>query len=199
MIAETPLCKLAQKYGTDKSPWISETSWGHSYTPTYYEKFKDIRYSVEKVLEIGVGAGRSMPRKVYKLPHYVMGASLYMWRDFFPEAMIYGIDILPECIFESHRIQTFFCDQANKSDLKKLIKKIGSDIDIVIDDGSHLPAHQVYTCLALKPLLKKDVIYVIEDVKDLGIVDKIKAKGYEVEYTRFKHKHGWDDRLLFIK
>jgi hypothetical protein len=199
MIAATPLCRIAQKYGTDKSPWISDTQWGHSYTPEYYKRFGPIKDKVKKVLEIGIGMPKSMPRKVYQLTHYVTGASLYMWREFFPNATIYGTDILPECMFKADRIETILSDQANKDDLKKLVKKIGRDIDIVIDDGSHIPAHQLFTCLTLKKLLKKDVIYVIEDVKELGIVDKIKEAGYQVEYNRFKHKHGWDDRLLFIK
>src|SRR4030042_54082 len=74
----TPLCDIARKYGTDKSPYITDRVWGHSYTPVYYEMFKDKTDSIKKVLEIGVGAKSSMPPKVRHLPHYVVGASLYM-------------------------------------------------------------------------------------------------------------------------
>lgn len=199
MIADTPLCKLAQKYGTDKSPWISETVWGHNYTPVYYEKFRDMRNSVKKVLEIGIGTKKSMPPKVRKLKNYVVGASLYMWRDFFPNATIYGIDVLPECMVKGDRIETFLVDQGNKNQLEDLIKKIGSDIDLVIDDGSHKALHQVFTCVVLKPLLNPEAVYVIEDVKRMEIASFLEEWGYQIEYKMFKPKHGWDDRLFFVK
>lgn len=198
MIAETPLCKLAQKYGTDKSPWISDESWGHNYSPVYYERLKDKRKTFKKVLEMGVGMGKSMPQRVRRLPHYILGASLYMWRDFFPNAQIYGADILEECVFKKDRIETFLCDQGKKEDLENLIKKTGTDIDLFIDDGSHMPEHQIFTCLILKPLLKKDCIYVIEDVRHREIQIEIEKAGYKVEYQMFRQKHGFDDRLFFI-
>ena len=199
MIAGTPLCKIAQKYGTDKSPWVSETRWGHSYTPEYYKRFNPIREKVKKVLEIGIGTGHSMPRKVRHLPQYKTGASLFMWREFFPNAQIFGIDILPECMVEGEdRIKTFIVDQANKNQLEDLIKEIGDDIDIVIDDGSHQSVHQVFTCSILKRLLPKDVIYVIEDVKETAISRVINNDGFDVEYNMFKPKHGFDDRLFWI-
>jgi len=183
------LTELAVKYRTDKCPQI-----GHSYSPFYYEKFKDIRYSVKKVLEIGVGYVDALDNSIHRA-----GASLFMWRDFFPNAQIYGADIMPECVFKEDRIETFLCDQTKKEDLLKLIEKTGTDIDIVIDDGSHEQRDQRDTCLTLMPLLKKDVIYIIEDV---GIARNILAgvgDDYDWEDHPFKtHKHK-DDRLLVIK
>jgi len=152
----TKLCKLAYKYGTDKCPQIS-----HPYTPFYYELFKDKRNSIKKVIEVGIGSRSTMH---YHQTHYVTGASLYMWRDFFPNAQIYGVDILPETMLESERIETFLYDQTKKEDLEKLIEKTGSDIDIFVDDGLHSMTTQVNLCEAIMPMLKKDVIYIIEDV-----------------------------------
>lgn len=196
---QTPLCELAQKYGTDKVPWVNDKVWGHSYTPVYYEKFKDIRNSVKKVLEIGIGTQKSMPRKLRKVSNYKTGASLFMWRDFFPNAEIYGIDILPECMVEGEdRIHTYLIDQADKTQLKNLLEIIGTDIDIVIDDGSHWAVHQVFTCMILKELLPKDVIYVIEDIKEMAIWKVLEETGFDVEYKMFRHKHGFDDRLFWI-
>lgn len=150
---KTELCKLAYKYGTDKCPEIS-----HPYTPFYYELLKDKQISIKKVLELGIGCPKNMSGE-----HYRTGASLYMWRDFFPNAQIYGADILPETMFKDDRIETFLCNERNNKDLEALIEKTGSDIDLFIDDGSHLVRHQIFVCRALMPLLKKDVIYIIED------------------------------------
>lgn len=154
----TELCKIAYKYGTDKCPKIH-----HSYTPFYYEFLKNKQQSIKKVLELGVGRPTDMVWR--RSRHYQMGASLYMWRDFFPNAQIYGADILPETVFRDDRIETFLCDERKKKDMEALIEKTGSDIDLFIDDGSHATRHQIFACLTLMPLLKKDVIYIIEDVK----------------------------------
>jgi len=160
----TELCKLADKYGADKCPQIA-----HPYTPYYYEIFKDKKDSVKKVLEIGIGTANYMH---HHPKHYVKGASLRMWRDFFPNAQIYGADVLPEAMFEDERIKTFMCDERKKEDLEKLIKNTGSDIDIFIDDALHSRPIQVELCKTMMPLLKKDVIYIIEDVMQPGLMSR---------------------------
>ncbi len=176
------LTKLAIKYKTDK--------WGkHNYTPIYYEMFKDRRESVKKVLEIGAGEG----------------ASLFMWQDFFPNAKIFSLEIDPNRCFVSNRIRIIQGDQASKKDLLALIEKIGSDIDLVIDDGSHKPIDQINTCLSLLPELEESGVYIIEDVasKKLGetlIKELIKEnKGIWYQQETFKVGKRYDDRLIVIK
>jgi hypothetical protein len=150
----TPLCNLAYKYGTDKCPQIK-----HTYTPYYYELWKAQRNKIKEVLELGIGPYKG------RNPHlYSTGASLYMWRDFFPNAQIYGADIKASYLLADDRIQTFLCDETQEQDLINLIKSTGNDIDIFIDDGSHELADQIFCCQTLMPLLKKDITYVIEDV-----------------------------------
>lgn len=148
-----PLSNLAFKYGSDKCPQLK-----HCYTPFYYKLFKDKRYSIKKVLEMGIGNRR------LRGPDYVTGASLFMWRDFFPNAQIYGADNDPETIFDDRRIKTFLCDETKKEDLENLINKTGRDIDIFIDDGSHYSRHQIFLCNTLMPQFNKDIMYFIEDV-----------------------------------
>lgn len=187
---ETPLCRLAFEYGSDKGPQIL-----HNYTPFYYDFFKDKKDRIKKILEIGVGDAEEMAWT--GLPGYQKGASLRMWRDFFPNAQIFGADIEPRMMFKTDRIQTFLCDQSKEEDLKNLVAKIGSDIDIVIDDGSHKPDHQVFSCRVLMPLLKKDVIYIIEDVGHPEIAERLPE--YECEISPFKVRARRDDRLLIVR
>lgn len=164
MTKSTLLCKLAFKYGTDKSPLIH-----HSYTPFYYELLKHKRYSIKKVLEIGIGNVRFQKQFI---PHCVTGASLFMWQDFFPNAQIYGADNDPETMFTDNRIKTFLCDETKKEDIERLIEQTGSDIDLFIDDGLHASLDQFNLCATLLPLLKKGVIYIIEDVRLPGTLQR---------------------------
>lgn len=161
----TVLCKLAYKYGVDKCPRLK-----HTYTPFYYELLKDQRESIKKVLEMGIGYAAIMEHVERVRGFYRKGASLYMWRDFFPHAEIFGADIIPDLMFADSRISTFICDQTNKDDLAKLVQNTGTDIDLFIDDGSHRWRDQIFTCQNLMPMLKKDVVYIIEDVTFPGLV-----------------------------
>ena len=180
----TKLCKLGYKYGTDKCPQIK-----HSYTPFYYELLKDKQQSVKKVLELGIGRTRKnnhKPEKVYELgvkQYLERGASLYMWRDFFPNAQIYGADFRPEVMFDDGRIKTYLLDERKKKDLVKLIKKTGSDIDVVIDDASHHVDDQIFAAQTLLPLLDKKVVYIVEDVSHSKLICRALSEHGEYEFN----------------
>ena len=187
----TELCEIAFKYKTDKCPQIN-----HAYTPYYYELLKDRRQSIKKVLEIGVGDNTI---KNFT-PEYKVGGSLRMWRDFFPNAQIYGADIVPEAIFEEERIKTYLCDENKKEDLIRLISQIGSDIDLVIDDALHHASNQISLFNTLMPMLKKDVIYVIEDAS-FGI-NKDSLEEYNCLIPNLPPKErlkGARDRLIILR
>lgn len=181
--------KLAFKYGSHKSPRIA-----HSYTFFYDNLFAKRNNSIHKLLEIGVGS-----KKDSGWPNYTDGASLLMWRNFFPRAQIYGIDINKDLVFKKYRIQTFFCDQADPVELTKLIEKIGSDIDIVIDDGSHQPQDIITSCQTLMPLLKKEVVYIIEGTNRLAagtVMENLKE--YDLQELRRSRMRSSSDRLIMV-
>ena len=83
----TRLCELAEKYGSDKTPSIF-----HGYTPFYDELLKD--RDVKRVLEIGIGNVACMNH----VKDYKPGASLRMWRDYFPKNFL-RVDNDPGVLF----------------------------------------------------------------------------------------------------
>lgn len=153
---ETPLCSAAYFFNTDKGPH-------HCYTPHYYKALKDKCATVKKVLEVGIG---------YKAQHYnaywPYGASLYMWRSFFPNAMIYGWDIAPEVMIEGEkRIKTDLVDQSVASSLIGGVHRLlGGPFDVICDDGSHVLEHQILTANILLPYLAKDGLFICEDINE---------------------------------
>lgn len=56
-------------------------------------------------------------------------------------------------------------DQSSCTDLQGLVSRIATKIDVIIDDGSHHPHHQLRSFLYLFPHLPPGGIYVIEDVE----------------------------------
>lgn len=172
----TPLCEIGAKYGTDKTPLIK-----HPYTPVYYNFFKDRRQSVKKVFEVGVWKGES----------------IRMWREFFPNAQIYGLDVREESKIEEDRIKTFVGDSRDQKIWEKIFAEIGADIDLFVDDGSHWPSYQAVTCRLAKPFMGKEVIYIVEDVR---FPDELKKKlpEFEVQEINILKKFR-DDGLVIVK
>uniref|UniRef100_A0A6C0HNS3 Methyltransferase domain-containing protein n=1 Tax=viral metagenome TaxID=1070528 RepID=A0A6C0HNS3_9ZZZZ len=151
------LCVLGKKYNVDKSPFFGR----HTFTPEYHNLLKDKKYDINKVLEIGIG---NIPL-MYGLTNnnYRPGPSLRMWREYFPNANIIGCDILEDVLFNEERISTFQTDQSNEISLNKLISNIG-DVDLIIDDGSHIQEHMVTSFKNLWKIIKPNGLYIIEDI-----------------------------------
>jgi demethylmacrocin O-methyltransferase len=142
------LSHLAGLAGTDK--------WGsHWYTQHYQRYFGTLRKRPLNLLEIGVG-GEAMVD--------YGGASLRMWKRFFPNARIVGIDIFDKRHFSEPRIDVRICDQTDAQALRKLSEEYGG-FDIIIDDGSHVNEHVIGTFRTLFPLLRPNGIYAIEDTQ----------------------------------
>lgn len=185
----TPLCELGYKYHTDKCPQIK-----HAYTPYYFKLFNSRRKEIKKVLEVGIGYYDTM-RHISK---YKVGASLKMWKEFFPNAQIYGADIAPEAMMEAKRIKTFLMDERKEEDIKNLIKEIGSDIDIVIDDAWHEQKEQAFLAKTMLPLLDSGVTYIIEDVGRLYHL-KEELKDYNCEWPHLPERRHKKGRLFVIR
>jgi hypothetical protein len=83
-----------------------------------------------------------------------------MWAEYFPKAQIFGADIADKSYLDTDRIKTFRCDQSDRASLKRLIEQTG-DVDIIIEDGSHVVMHQQLTLAMLKPHTK---MYWVEDL-----------------------------------
>jgi hypothetical protein len=122
--------------------------WNH-YFDIYDRHFRQFRGQEVHVLEIGVYSG----------------GSLNMWHDYFgPKAIIYGVDIEPNCrVYENDGIKIFIGDQADRS-FWCGFRQIVPTLDIVIDDGGHQPEQQIVSVEELLPFLRPGGVYVCEDV-----------------------------------
>lgn len=121
---------------------------GHDYVETYEQFFSPIRNQVARVFEIGV----------------LKGESLRLWEAYFPNADIFGIDILDTSEHESDRITTFVADQSDREQLGDFLEAHGGDFDIIIDDGGHTMEQQQVSFGFLFPAVRPGGYYVLEDV-----------------------------------
>lgn len=167
--------KIVQKYGDfAKMGFKAKTDkvTHHDYFSVYPQYIETYRKLTNKgMLEIGINTGKS----------------LKLWLEYFPNAHIYGIDIGVES--EGTRYKVFKCDQSDNSQLEKVKNEIfrnNKDIFFIIDDGSHLPEHQILTFNNyFKTLLIGGGCYIIEDI-ETSYWTKNDIYGYE---TRYGYKH----------
>jgi len=205
---KTLLSELADKYGTDKGFNILENrifynNWHpHNYTDYYSSLFDHARENVKKVFECGIGTNNpNFPSSMGR--EYSPGGSLKMWRDYFPNAEIYGADIDKDILFKSERIKTFHVDQLDPSSLEKMWKNINVDnFDIIIDDGLHTLEAGICMFENSFNKLRNGGIYIIEDVdpsylKELSIYLGVK-NNIEIVVLKSKNKKLLRDNNLIV-
>lgn len=105
------------------------------------------------------------------------GASLIGWEEFFPNSKIFGADIDKDILFSTDRIKTYYCDQTNPIEIKKMWEKedLLEPFDIIIEDGLH--EYYANVCFIENSIhkLKKGGYYIIEDISN-SIISQLQEK-----------------------
>lgn len=121
----------------------------HHYIPLYDRYLSGWRGKQVRFLEIGVSKG----------------GSLQMWRRWLgPEAVIFGIDINPECRhLDGQSGQVRIGSQTDARFLESVVSEMGG-LDVVLDDGSHHMDHVAVTLKHLFRHLSPGGTYMVEDL-----------------------------------
>lgn len=91
------------------------------------------------------------------------GGSLMMWREYFKEANIIGIDFNPSAKkWEEHGFKIFIGDQSDPKFWRDFFSKVGK-IDILIDDGGHTNQQQISTFHSCYENINDNGIILFED------------------------------------
>ncbi len=93
------------------------------------------------------------------------GGSLPMWRSYFgPSMQIHGIDIEPACeSYQDEGIDISIGDQSDRGFWLDFRRR-HPQIDVLIDDGGHLPEQQKVTLEEMLPHLAPGGVYICEDI-----------------------------------
>jgi hypothetical protein len=152
------LAALFDRYGSDKTL--------NRYNVGYAAMLKD-RERVTKVMEIGLGTNN---RDV--VSHMGLtgkpGASLRAFRDFLPNAMVYGADIDDRILFEENRIRTVRIDQTDPASFRAVQDELGDGFDLMIDDGLHSLDANFHSLAFFLDRLKIGGYGVVEDIPPIN-------------------------------
>jgi len=176
---DADLDNLIEYYGSDKN--LS------GYNQNYAKAFSHKRNEVTNVLEIGIGSlllnnSYTFIGNTQHYPDYKPGGSLRVWRDYFPNAIIHGVDIEEDCRISEDRIETFIFPSMDLHQCKQYLYNF--KYDIIIDDGDHSAISQLITFKNLAPLLKEGGMYFIEDLGGYRGYEEPDGTWYKPELLR---------------
>lgn len=147
--------QVFDKHGSDKAN-------SHDYHKLYGPILQNSS-TVNGVLEVGLGTNNTDVVS-HMGSNGKPGASLRAFKEYLPNANIYGADVDQRILFQEERISTFFVDQTNTQTFDTLLSQVPNNLDLIIDDGLHSPdANITFLLFALK-CVKPNGWIVIEDI-----------------------------------
>lgn len=164
ILASGELNQYGKIYGTDKiNEWHSFA--GKNYLDIYSMYLGPLKDRKMTMLEIGIRNG----------------ASLRTFRDFFQKGQILGLDINPETSFKENRITTYIGSQNSNEVINKIFEE-NPEINVVIDDGSHINELIIESFNLIFSRLQNGGFYIIEDLAcsylEDTLLDGIKRGGW---------------------
>jgi len=171
----------------------------HSYLPLYQELLQGKKDTAKNVLEVGIGNFGDKN-----------GGSIKMWRDFFKNAMIYGLDILDKNrvmdeLLNDKRVTLYTSTNAYDEQFFKthfLDNQI--KCDVMLDDGPHTLESMKQFIKLYSQIMTADGILIVEDVQSWDWIEILKnevpehLKNYIKVYDLRANKNRYDDIVFTI-
>lgn len=141
-ITKELLKTIGEKTGTDKI-------CHHGYERFYFHHIAILKNKKDfAIIEIGYGSG----------------SSVKFWKDLFPDAYLYCFD--RDVQIQGDGFKVVQCDQSEIHSLRKSAHEVNLPVNLIIDDGSHLPLHQITSFNYLfANILQDGGVYIIEDIE----------------------------------
>lgn len=181
------LTEIMKKWQTNESNvGHGDKNTIHTYGSIYEALLEKYRKNCT-FLEIGIASGRS----------------LEVWHEYFIDSKIYGLEI-DDSNIKNYLNDSRFLLNINDATNPECLKNYENiKFDVIIDDGSHLVDDQIKTYNLFKNYLKKDALYIIEDVDLIeNYHDMYKNLDANKDITIIDlrlNKYRYDDVLIIIK
>ena len=184
-----------ERYGSDKVR--------SGYAQLYDSLMQNLQTSTQTLLEIGVGTLQPEIPSTFVgnpslYPQYSPGGSLRAWRDFFPNAQIYGVDVAEDCRLKEDRIETFIFSSLDTTVSNTHFQD--NSLDIIIDDGLHTGIGQLYTMYNFFNKVKYGGLYIIEDCGGGGDGTNIFVE-FKENFKKIadSHEYYFGGNVIFIR
>lgn len=171
----------------------------HSYIELYNSILFRLKDTATNILEVGIGdfGGKN-------------GGSLKLWRDYFTNATIYGLDILPlnrvldELIHDKRVVLYTETDAYNETFFKNTFLNNNIKCDFMLDDGPHTLESMKSFIRLYSQIMTDNGILIIEDVQSIDWIDILTnevpqhLKSFIKVYDLRQTKNRYDDIVFTI-
>ena len=193
MEKELTLLEIIKKYDLNKDRSSgTDKIRNHSYIDIYENIFKKRKYDVLTILEIGT----------------LFGGSGLLWHKYFVNSKIILLDIQDRTIrkhmsqFDKNKYEKIVANAYSDEMVNTIKQKYPEGIDIAIDDGPHTIQSQLDFIRLYMPLINKNGLLIIEDIKTLEhantIKDSLPNKDKALIYDLRHVKDRYDDIMLVV-
>jgi SAM-dependent methyltransferase len=192
------LCLIGQKYDTDKTPLrinVNHSRHAHPYTVYYNSIFNHIKNDCLNILEFGI----------------LEGASLLMWKEYFSNSKIVGLDNNTYYInkMKEQNFDVSFVNVNDENNISSSLKNINMMFDIIIEDTTHRIEDQIRVIKNTVEYLKPGGVIIIEDIflnnNENDYYEKLGETLNEFQNYYFitldhenKYSEGWNNDKLFV-
>lgn len=196
------LCLICGQIGSDKSVLrTGKDGHRHPYSVPYTLLLETLRNKSIKFLELGV----------YR------GLSLCCWREYFPNASLYGYDIDKDSLQRIPKLPKTTIRNVDVSKKTSLVEALTLDtadgelFDVILDDADHNVGSQTLLIQNALPFLKSGGLLIIEDIfRGQAETDYESAIRYAIEndlisfYTfiicdhKERYSPGWDNDKVLV-
>jgi hypothetical protein len=178
---------------------LTDKNTVHSYLELYQKLLISKKETAKNVLEVGIGNFFDKN-----------GGSIKLWRDFFTNATIYGLDILPiesvidELLTDNRVVLHTSIDAYNSDFFKTNFLDKNIKCDFMLDDGPHTLESMLQFIKLYSQIMTDDGILIIEDVQSIDWIDFLKnqvpedMKQYIKVYDLRANKNRYDDIVFTI-
>ena len=178
---------------------LTDKNTTHSYLGLYETLLFRKKETAKYVLEIGIGDFGEKN-----------GGSIKLWKDYFVNAKIIAVDILPinsviNELINNERVSLYTeTDAYNEEFIENNLTKQNIKLDFILDDGPHTLESMINCIQLYSNLLADDGILIIEDVQSwdwIAILENSvpeNLKKYIKSYDLRQNKNRYDDIVFTI-
>jgi len=177
----------------------TDKNTSHSYLELYETLLCAKKNTAQSVLEVGIGDFGNKN-----------GGSIKLWRDYFTNATIYGLDILPidrvldELIHDERVVLYTETNAYDETIFANLFLNKGLKFDFMLDDGPHSLDSMKQFIKLYSQVMTENGILIIEDVQSWDWIDILKnevpehLKSFVKVYDLRANKNRYDDIVFTI-
>lgn len=169
--------EILSRYKTDKTG--GHLLNNHSYGKAFYDHYLPHYRWCERVLEVGIWYGES----------------LKAWEEYFPDALVVGVDINRDYLINKGRIESYCLNAGNLHSFETFVSYYAGLFSVAIDDASHNIEDQIVFVTVMKKYLRKGGILIVEDISSVANGVKLQELGCRVEEYDIANRS--DDRIAF--